>query len=132
MPETVKKWLKSFPQWGNTRLWVDNTHYIPGSAGLFCEGLEEISRKQDILGTVKVINRCRFTLDWVMSTAMDPQVAADMLLSLQSWVQQQDLLGLAPALGKNTHWKAEAGKRREITDAMTVIYTVSLTAQYEE
>lgn len=131
MFDQVKTWLATFPQWGNTRLWVDKANYLPGSAGLFCEGLEQVNETVDILGNVTVQNRCRFSLHWVVSDQADPQVMAQKLLDLQAWVQQQSALGAAPQMGQQTRWQARSGKKQEITHAMTVIYTVELTVQYQ-
>lgn len=131
MLQQVKTWLAAFPLWENTRLWVDKTDYLPNSAGLICQGLEQVSQKTDILGDVTGQTRCRFTLHWVVSDKADPQDMAQKLLELQNWVLAQSAAGTAPRLGAHTQWLAQAGKREELTHAMTAVYTVDIIAQYQ-
>lgn len=130
--ETVAGWVRSFPLWeaGNL-LYIDYTDAAPGNTGLYPAGIEEISRRKDILGNVYSRCRCNFALYRV---GRSPKSGADSawLLAFQQWVLQQSRENLAPALGEDTQWKAEKGKLREHSQPGTGVYWVQLTAEYTE
>ena len=130
MLEQVQNWLKQFPLWGETVLYVDYTDAQPGNMGLFSGGIEELERKTDILGKVTVRNRCGFTLRRVSAGQQSNEADAAWLLEFQKWVQQQSVQGKAPVLGENTRWRAEKGRLREASQTGTGVYVVHLTVEY--
>ena len=131
MLELVKNWLVTFPQWNDGTLYVEHTDVTTGNAGLYPTGLQELQRTRDILGNTKVKNRCSFLLRRVTSHGRDNTCHAQWLLQLQSWVQSQSLLGLAPKLGENTRWFAQKGRLTEGTQPGTGVYSLELVAEYE-
>ncbi len=125
--EKITAWLKTFPQWEeNTGL--DGMELTPGSIGLFPQGVEEIARREDVLGNVQVTSR--FTLMVYRVAAGDGPAWT---LALQQWVNQQSAAGLAPRLGdipEKEQIRAEQGRLSAPNQTGTKSYAVKLTAQY--
>lgn len=131
--EKLRKWLLTYPQWGESGLiYVDYTDAVPG-LGLFPAGLEELSRKADVLGNVTVKCRYNFALYRVTAAQEDKTEDAQWLLGLQQWVQQQSIAGLAPQFGNvpgAERLRAQKGKLKEASRAGTATYVVMLTADF--
>lgn len=132
--EKLRQWLLRYPQWGEGwHLYVDHTDAAPGNAGLYPGGLEELSRKEDVLGNVTVKNRCAFTLYRVATGQQDGKYNAAWLLDFQDWVQQQSAAGLAPQFGDDPRrerlW-AQKGKLKTANQTGTGLYAVTLTAEF--
>lgn len=128
--EKIRNWLVTFPQWGEVELVIDSTAAVPVSCGLFPGGVEEIARREDVLGNSTVQYRQYFTL---RREAERSEAAAQWLLEFQNWVQEQSWLGLAPQFGDNPRqerMRAEKGKLTSISETGTAAYEVKLTAQY--
>lgn len=127
--EKMQQWLQSYPGWEDT-LQVDITEPAPGNAGLFTEGLEVLSRKEDILGNVQLTCRYRFTL--YRRVARDNGASnARWLLDFQNWVQQQSALGLAPQFGDEPHLEQIQARKGALKErGQTGIYTVTLLADF--
>ena len=132
--EKVQQWLLTYPQWEEGGLlYVDYTDAVPGNAGLYPNGLEEISRKTDVLGNVTVQNRYHFALYRVVTATEDNTGSAQWLLEFQKWVQSQSAAGLAPQFGDEPaqEWiRAEKGKLKEVSQTGTGTYVVTLTAEF--
>lgn len=125
--ETMKTWLMTFPLWEDS-MSLDYLPAAPGNAGLFSQGMLEISRKRDVLGNVTVKNRLRFLLRRVT-----PGQQGGFLLYLQEWIQQQSILGLAPVFGEDPAREtitAQQGKLSATPQSGTGLYTVELTVDY--
>jgi len=60
MTNTVFNWLKGIP--GLEELQQEALAAAPGSSGLFCQGLKELSRTRDILGGIRIRQSLTFTL----------------------------------------------------------------------
>ena len=131
--EKMKNWLTSFPLWSEKQLPVDNSDGIPEHCGLFCRGVEEISRRQDVLGNTQILSRLRFTLCRTAANSADNTDNANWLLALQAWIRQQSALGLAPVFGDLPHGEriwAENGKLRDASQAGTARYTADITVEF--
>lgn len=130
--DQVRQWLLTYPKWeeGNL-LYIDYTDGMPGNSGLFPTGFQVLSRQEDVLGGVKVLCRCNFSL-YRVGTA-DPEGAdARWLMEFQQWVLQQSAAGLAPKFGDEPNMeiiRAEKGTLRERHPGMQV-YAVVLTAEF--
>lgn len=127
MLEKVKQWLETFPQWEGS-LQLDYMDAVPGSSGLYPRGLTELSRKEDVLGNIRVQYRCVFLL----RTAAAGE-NAQWLLDLQNWVMEQDRLGLAPKFGdepKTEHVRALEGRLDSQKQVGSAVYTVQITAEF--
>ena len=132
--QKLQAWLKTFPKWeeGNM-LYVDFTDAVPGNLGLFPKGVEELSRREDVLGNVQLRQRYHFALYRVVSGQENQEANAAWLLEFQNWVQRQDAMGLAPKFGddpKNAHIRAEKGRFSDGRQVGSAIYVVTLTADF--
>lgn len=124
--EDIKKlcaWLRSYP--GLESLTVDTVAAAPGSCGLFPGGVEQIKRRENLLGSVTVSCRQKFTL---RRAAVRGEDAAAWLLAFQQWIaRQQD----APVFGDGQSiLRAEKGKLASVNQTGIGVYEVMLTAEY--
>lgn len=129
MLETMQKWLETFPMWEGT-LQLDYADSVPGSTGLYPRGITELSRREDVLGNVKVRYSCTFIL---RRTAARGQENARWLLELQRWVAEQDRLGLTPRFGdepKTERLRAFDGRLDRHSQVGSSLYTVRLSAEF--
>ena len=129
MLENMKAWLQTFPQWeGSTQ--VDYLEAVPGSTGLYPKGITELSRREDVLGNVKV--RCRSTF-LLRKTAVGTEENARWLLAFQQWVMEQNRLGLTPKFGdepKTERLLAADGRLESHAQVGSSLYTVQLQAEF--
>lgn len=131
--EKMTAWLQTFPLWQEERLHVDYLDAVPGNAGLYPGGLEEVSRREDVLGHVTVQNRLHFMLYRVTPGQQDNGENSRWLLEFQAWVQKQCALGLAPCFGDDPTQekiRAEQGKLKSASQTGTGKYAVAITAEY--
>ena len=129
MLENMKAWLQTFPQWeGNIQ--VDYLEAVPGNTGLYPKGITEISRREDVLGNVKV--RCRSTF-LLRKTAVGTEENARWLLAFQQWVMEQNRLGLTPKFGdepKTERLLAADGRLENHAQVGSSLYTLQLQAEF--
>ena len=123
--EQVRQWVATFPGW-DALPQIDCIGTIPGQVGLFPKGVELLGRMEDVLGNVKQFCRYGFSLQQVCA---EGEGAAPML-QFQQWVTRQSEAGLAPCLGADTRWRAEAGQLIGSKGAGTMLYEVKLTAEF--
>lgn len=132
--EKVRQWLLGYPEWdAGGLLYIDYTDAVPGNAGLYPNGLEELSRQEDVMGIVRVQNRYHFALYRVVSQQEDNAANAAWLLDFQNWVQRQCAAGLAPTFGDEPareRIRAQKGKLKEVSQTGTGTYVVTLTADF--
>ena len=132
--EKMQSWLLTFPQWEAGKLtFLDFTDGVPGNRGLFPKGEEILARKEDVLGNVTLSCRYHFALYRVAAGQEDQTENARWLMKFQSWVQQQDSLGLAPKFGdmpQSEHIRAEKGRLSSRKQAGSALYVVTLTADF--
>ena len=132
--EKMVQWLKTFPLWKDD-LYIDDLGAAPSNTGLYPGGLEEVSRREDVLGNVTVVCRLHFLLYRRTARQQDNGENSRWLLQLQDWVQQQSAAGLAPVFGddpKKERIRAEKGKLQEASQTGTGKYAVSITAEFEK
>ena len=130
--EKLMSWLQTFPQWDD-KVRIDGLDPVPGSLGLFPQGVQELGSREDILGNVQVDNRLTVVLYRIAAGEDDRAEDAAWLLALQDWVQQQSLAGLTPRLGDVPHRqriRAERGRLKEPSQTGTGRYAVTITAEY--
>lgn len=128
--EELRRWLQTFPQWGDAAIYIDDLAVRPQNAGLYPVGLEILEKKEDLLGNRSMRCRQRFVL-YKLSTP--GQEASAWLLQLQQWVAEQSALGLAPRFGDvpaQEVIRAEKGALKERTAAGTAVYTVTITTEF--
>ena len=68
--EKITAFVRSYPKADILQTFqVDYTDQIPANGGIFPSGLEEVSRKTDLLGNVTVTNQYNFGLYYVFEKA---------------------------------------------------------------
>ena len=125
--------LQTIPLWKEERLYADYLDAVPGNAGLYPGGLEEVSRREDVLGHVTVQNRLHFVLYRITPGQQDNGENSRWLLEFKTWVQKQCALGLAPHFGDDPTQekiRAEQGKLKSASQTGTGKYAVAITAEY--
>lgn len=132
--ERLRQWLLTYPGWeAGELLLVDYLDAAPVNAGLYPAGLEELSRKTDVLGNMTVRCRYHFTLHRMTASQGDKRAEAEWLLDFQQWVQQESIRGLAPQFGDvptEERLYAQKGKLKEASQTATATYVVTLTADF--
>ena len=126
----VCQWLKTYSGWSDG-LQVNFTGAMTGNAGLFPQGVEELSRRQDVLGNITTRNRLSFSI--IRVTDMNGEKQAAWLLDFQNWVQQQSAAGNAPVFGdvpRQERLWAEQGKLKSVSQTGTARYEVRLVAEF--
>ena len=93
--DRLVSWLKTYPHWEGT-LRVDVTDTVSGS-GLYPKGLQELSRREDVLGNLRIRFRWNFSLH--RRAAQTPEDNARWLMAFQQWVARQSLHGSVPVFG---------------------------------
>ncbi len=134
----VRKWLLTFPDIQKIKgLNVDYYSTSPETSSIAPGGLQELSRKEDVLGNVIVESQYNFTLEFLMEKAIDDDTGAtenaDWLLSFQEWVQEQSIRHLVPKFGddpKSETAKAENGVNEYADIEGNGIYTVQLSINF--
>lgn len=133
--EKMVQWLKTFPLWDDAKLHIDYLAAEPENAGLYPQGLEEVARREDVLGNVTVLCRLHFMLYRRTFGQQDSGENSTWLLQLQQWVQSQSALGLAPVFGdapEKERIRAEQGKLQKARQTGTGLYAVAITAEFEK
>ena len=129
----MRNWLMTFPLWDKSwTLYTDYTDAVPGNGGLYPLGAEELSRWEDITGTVFARCRYRFYLYRVADQGSQDG-NAQWLLEFQEWVRQQSATGSAPRFGDvptAERLRAEKGKLSDGNQTGTGKYVVSLIAEF--
>lgn len=138
--ETMRKFVKEFPDFNILdNLYIDYTDKVPNCAGLFPNGLVEISRTPDILGNVTVENQYNFALYTVLTK--DPgedEGATDNAswqMSFQEWVQEQSIKGKAPTFGDDPRAEsiiAQNGELYAIEESGTAMYVIRISARFSK
>lgn len=130
MIEKIRTFLLSYPGWeAGKLLFIDDTDGVPGNGGLFPQGLQVLSSRQDILGNKEVDCRLIFTL---YRASAETEADAPWLLAFQSWVESQSALGLTPQFGdvpQKERLRAEKGKLQD-RHSTGGLYAVTLTAEF--
>ena len=129
MLEKMIKWLQTFPAWEDS-IQIDSVDARPGSTGLYPKGLKEISRREDVLGNLRI----RYRLDVLLrKNAGKSEENAKWLLEFQEWVLEQNRLGLAPQFGddpKTQRLQASEGQLQSLAQVGSALYTVKLWAEF--
>lgn len=136
--EKIREFIESYPGHESiNRFRVDYTDQIPFNGGIFPSGLVEVSRRRDILGNSTVTNQYNFGLYYVFEKSPGDDVGAtenaDWVMDFQEWVQQQSIMGAAPAFGDEP-WSetitAQNGVLYDSDEEGTAVYMVQLAVQF--
>lgn len=132
--EKIRTWLLSWPGWeAGAKLHVDYLDTVPGNCALFPGGMEEVSRKSDLLGNTRVHCRCKFILYRVTDRKENGQTDALWLHNLTQWVQQQSIAGLAPTFGEepaSETIRTEKGRLTKSRQPGNGMYAVEFTVEF--
>lgn len=136
--ERVREWIKGFDGVPH-EFSIDYTSEIPGTAGLFPDGMIEIQRREDIVGNVTVTNQYNFGIYYVFSkpSSEDEQAAANAgwVMEFQKWVQEQSILKKAPTFGNfeanKEIFKAQNGTMYSVPETGVAIYMVLLNVTFK-
>ena len=129
--QKVTQWLESFPLWDGGKPRIDGIDAKPGSIGFFPKGVEEISRREDVLGNVEIRNR--LTLKVCRVSDGNSTLAAHWLLALQDWVNRKNGAGQIPRLGDlpgRAAITAQHGLLASPAQTGTGRYELIITAEY--
>lgn len=138
--EKLRSWLATYEGYDIlSKFQVDYTDQIPANGGVFPSGLVEIERRPDIVGNVTVENQYNFGLYYVFHKAPGDDAGAaenaDWIMEFQAWVQEQSLLGLAPAFGdipRDERIMAQNGVLYEATGDGLATYMVQLSVRFKK
>ena len=119
--DKLQAWLSTYPHWESC---TANICVLP-------KGMEEISRREDVLGNVFVGCRYYATVFWEMTGQGDDGENAERLLDFQHWVQGQNAKGLAPRFGDMPARERIRAEKGGLTPgAQIVTYTLTLIADF--
>ena len=128
--EKMREFILSYPHWeAGKLLFLDYTDGIPGSGGLFPEGVTEVAFREDVLGNRQADMRLQVFL---YRCGNEQAEDAAWLLDFQNWVAEQAIRGIAPQFGDLPHrerLRAEKGKLSKTRGAGN-LYSVMLTAEF--
>lgn len=135
--DKMHQWLKGFAQIP-ADFQVDYTHEVPGMAGLFPQGIQEVRRQSNIVGDTKVTNQLNFALYSVLNKpenySQQAETNANWVMDLQRWGQEQSVKGLAPKFGNcDEHLetiKIQNGALHALPDGGVAIYCVAISVLY--
>jgi hypothetical protein len=136
--EKVRNWIATFPKHHLIAAFsVDLIDDIPARGSIAPSGLVEVSRSEDILGSVAVVNQYNFGLYYTFrkDPGNDTEATqnAEWLMDFQKWVQEQSLLHLAPTFGdepRKEQISAQNGSIYDATEDGMAIYVVQLSVQF--
>lgn len=134
----IKDWLNTFPGIDRIKeMRVDYYSPQPDNGSIDPSGVQIISTKRDILGNKTVEQQYNFALYYVLAKEPGDETTsvsnADWLLQFQNWVNEQSLLGLAPAFGddpEEEQVKAQNGSVSQATIEGVAIYMVQLSVKF--
>lgn len=134
----VRAWIATFPGYDILGAFhCDYTDQVPSNGGVFPSGLVEVSRTEDILGNVTVVDQYNFGLYYVFEKTPGDDagatVNADWVMEFQRWAQEQSVRGLAPRFGNSgarEMIRAQNGVLYGAQGEGTATYMVTLSIQF--
>ncbi|MEG0178815.1 MAG: hypothetical protein RR573_00145 [Oscillospiraceae bacterium] len=137
--EKIRKWLATYPKFDILgKLQVDYIDKVAAISSLAPSGLEEIEKKEDILGNSTITNQYNFALYAVFEKPPDDDIRAaynaDWVMEFQKWVQEQGVKNLVPLFGNTEEKetaKAQNGMLFEQEDEGLAVYIVQLSITYK-
>lgn len=138
--ETIRNWIMTYPEIDKILgLGVDYYSEKKQQSSLSPAGLQEISRKEDILGNVTVENQYNFSIIFAFNKSPDDDAGAtenaEFLLGFQQWVQDQSIRRLVPTFGDDPKSETIKAQNGELTyDDLdgTGYYTVLLSINFKK
>lgn len=141
--EKIRNWIDTYPRISSALgLQVDYYSNKPENSSIAPSGLQEISRKEDILGNIVVENQYNFALYFVFPKTPGDDIGAtenaEWLLDFQRWVQEQSILRLVPTFGNEQKTEIIKAQNGEIIDAdpdgiglYMVLLSINFIRKYE-
>lgn len=141
--EKMSDFIATYPHYDHlSEFMVDYTDQVSDCAGLFPDGLVEISRSRDILprelgGKTRVTSQYNFAIYTVFPKSRhDDEGAAynaEWVMDFQEWVQERSAAGLAPMFGdvaSDESMSAQNGQLYAADDEGTGMYVIQLSATF--
>lgn len=141
--EKIRNWIYTYPGINAALdLQVDYYSNAPENSSIAPSGLQELSRKEDILGNVIVENQYNFALYFVFPKTPGDDISAtknaEWLLNFQCWAQEQSIRRLVPTFGDEPKKETIKAQNGEIVDAdpdgigvYMVLLSINFIKQYE-
>lgn len=122
--QQLKVWLAGFPGWASAT--VDTLDAAPGSCGVFPQGIEVVSSREDVLG-----NRYDRLRQTCLLRRAAPRCgdAAGWVADFSRWLMKN--AATAPQLGTRQQLLAEKGRLLSAQGAGAGIYEIRLTILYD-
>ena len=126
--EQLKAWLEGCALFRCLPIRLDALGKAPKCAALRSEGITEVWRREDILGTwlSRYRLKCKLQARLFYPANTDGGENAKAWLDLQQWVQSHP----APALGEEQRTKLENGRLSASAGDGTAVYEATLTVEY--
>ena len=119
--DKLQTWLSRYPGWEE----------CPAHVCMLPKGMEEISRRTDVLGNTQAGCRYYVTLFWELPTLGSTQEDTHRLLKFIQGVQHESATGHAPCLGDVPARERLRTEKGGLTPgAQNVTYTVTLVADF--
>lgn len=136
--EKLRSWIQTYPgQEALAGYRIDMLDQIPLQGSIAPSGLVEISRREDILGNLRVENQYNFGIYYVFQKDSQDDAGATenarWVMDFQNWVQKQSALHLTPTFGdepRTERMTAQNGSIYAADEEGTAIYMVQLSASF--
>lgn len=135
--EKIQEWVETYDQ--HNALSSFRVDYAEDtSSGSDMSGLTELSRTVGILGNVTVTNQYAFALYLTFAPSADNPIGAtyaDWVTAFQEWVQEQSVLGQAPAFGdrpRDEKIAVQNGTLYNTDSEGAVTYKVTLSVEFKK
>ena len=136
--DLMREFVESYPDADMlSALNIDYTDKIPNCAGLFPDGLVEVSRHYDIFGNAYVTNQYNFALYTLMEKApgedAGAEANAEWQMGFQEWVQRQSIYGNVPVFGdepRSERIVAQNGAIYSADDEGTAVYAIQIAVTF--
>lgn len=136
--QKMREFVESYPGADIlSQLSIDFTDKVPNTGGLFPSGLVEVRRRSFIDGTREVDNQYNFALYTKFTKVPEDDFTgtanAAWLMEFQEWVQEQSVLGAAPAFGDDPRRErifAGNGELYSASDEGTALYVIRISVNF--
>lgn len=136
--QKMREFVESYPGADIlSQLSIDFTDEVPNAGGLFPSGLVEVRRRAFIDGTREVDNQYNFALYTLFEKVPEDDSTgtanAAWLMDFQEWVQEQSVLGVAPAFGDDPRSErifAGNGELYSASDEGTALYVIRISVNF--
>ena len=123
--EALQSWLKAFPLWEGRSLGVDSPNLQPDHCTLFPLGEQELSRKEDVVGKVRIRYRKEFVLRRVLPAG---ETGSQWMEAFSQWAKTM----APPPLGQDTILRTREGRLKRLQSGGLATYEIKISMEYTE